>query len=930
MKPDASHIRQIKVVSNTHWDREFRWSFEKTRRRLLTMMDVVLEILEQDSRFRSFTIDGHIIMVDDYLEMRPERREIVERFIREGRLVAGPWYTLPEQFSLTGEALVRNFQFGRERMRAYGSPDRTVAYTPASWGQTGQMPQIFQGFRLSRAMFYRGISHDECDAEFVWEAPDGSRVLASRFALYARYNWYCKVHRAVTQGKPFEKDKPFERDYPWGKRPEVPVRPADGLSEAEPSYDLKDPVIEYDKSLLKAAIEDIVETEGPHFTTEVFLGMNGMDISVAHPLEAQVVEDAREVLGDRFEIQQSNLEEYWDELEKHLDVSSLAVLRGERRSHLSEGMWTFLFPATISARVPLKVMDFNASLALEKVAEPLASMAWSSGGDYPARYLHRGWGFLLANHTHDANGGCAPDIVCEDIAWRYRKASDIADIVAEDSMTHVARNLSPEGVPPSAVQLIVFNSLPCERDVVARVDLELPRSMKAKAARLVSRSQPEVPRQPIRSEKSSCFVDSIWDVPTILDTNRLEFYAAFQALPPMGYRVYRVEAETKELRSPASVVTGPDTMENEFLRVTVNSNGTIAVIDKESMSIYDNLNYLTDQGEAGNAWKHAAPRFDRVYSSLGASARVAVAESGPLVGVITAEFDFPVPAEGIGNQGRSEDLVSLPIRVEYRLETGSRTVKVKIRVDNRAKDHWLRTNFPTNLETDVSYADSHFDVVERPIPVPDSTGWAEKFEPTHPLRTFVGLGDGGEGLALFPRGLFEYEAIDDAERTLALTLLRCCRIKLAVSEEKQTELPDQGIQVPGVHTLEYAVHVHRGTWREAGLLARAAETYTPVRAVASGCGKGNLPHESSLFALRNANLQVTAVKQSDSGDALTVRFFNALEAAEEAVLEFPRKINRVERVSLSEETEETLDSENGTVRFIVGAKKIVTLKIRFA
>ena len=72
MKPDASHIRQIKVVSNTHWDREFRRSFEKTRRRLLTMLDTVLDILEKDPEFHSFTLDGHSILLEDYLEMRPE------------------------------------------------------------------------------------------------------------------------------------------------------------------------------------------------------------------------------------------------------------------------------------------------------------------------------------------------------------------------------------------------------------------------------------------------------------------------------------------------------------------------------------------------------------------------------------------------------------------------------------------------------------------------------------------------------------------------------------------------------------------------------------------------------------------------------------------------------------------------------------------
>ncbi|MBR6726115.1 MAG: hypothetical protein IKL81_03925, partial [Clostridia bacterium] len=85
-------VKKIDVVSNTHWDREFRFSFEKTRHNLLVMMDTTLDILAQDKDYHSFTMDGHSIMIDDYLEMRPERREQVERFIREGRLIVGPYY----------------------------------------------------------------------------------------------------------------------------------------------------------------------------------------------------------------------------------------------------------------------------------------------------------------------------------------------------------------------------------------------------------------------------------------------------------------------------------------------------------------------------------------------------------------------------------------------------------------------------------------------------------------------------------------------------------------------------------------------------------------------------------------------------------------------------------------------------------------------
>ena len=139
-------VKKIDVVSNTHWDREFRFSFEKTRHNLLVMMDTTLDILENDDNYHSFTMDGHSIMIDDYLEMRPERKEQVEKFIKEGRLIVGPYYTLPEEFTISHEALVRNLMFGRETVEKYGGKVPTVGYTPSSWGADRAISSDFKGF----------------------------------------------------------------------------------------------------------------------------------------------------------------------------------------------------------------------------------------------------------------------------------------------------------------------------------------------------------------------------------------------------------------------------------------------------------------------------------------------------------------------------------------------------------------------------------------------------------------------------------------------------------------------------------------------------------------------------------------------------------------------------------------------------------------
>ncbi|MCH8200988.1 MAG: hypothetical protein IIB85_03600, partial [Chloroflexi bacterium] len=80
------------VVSHTHWDREWYLPFEAFRVRLVRMMDALIELFERDPGFKHFVLDGQTVPLDDYLEIRPERRETIERLVRDGGLLLGPNY----------------------------------------------------------------------------------------------------------------------------------------------------------------------------------------------------------------------------------------------------------------------------------------------------------------------------------------------------------------------------------------------------------------------------------------------------------------------------------------------------------------------------------------------------------------------------------------------------------------------------------------------------------------------------------------------------------------------------------------------------------------------------------------------------------------------------------------------------------------------
>ena len=86
---------QCHWISNTHWDREWRYSMQRTRHMLVYMIDMLLDILEKEPEFNSFHMDSQTIPMQDYLEIRPERRDQVMKFIKEGRLL-GSFGGLPD------------------------------------------------------------------------------------------------------------------------------------------------------------------------------------------------------------------------------------------------------------------------------------------------------------------------------------------------------------------------------------------------------------------------------------------------------------------------------------------------------------------------------------------------------------------------------------------------------------------------------------------------------------------------------------------------------------------------------------------------------------------------------------------------------------------------------------------------------------------
>ena len=167
------------LISETHWDRAWYQTFQQFRLRLVKLVDNLLNIIETDPRFTHFTFDGQTIVLEDYLEVKPEDRERLTKHIQDGRILIGPWYVLPDVYLVSGEALIRNLLMGKTIADEFG-PIMNVGYIPDPFGHVSQIPQILTQFRCDSVIFARGGGDeiDDLGSEFIWEAGGGSEVLA--------------------------------------------------------------------------------------------------------------------------------------------------------------------------------------------------------------------------------------------------------------------------------------------------------------------------------------------------------------------------------------------------------------------------------------------------------------------------------------------------------------------------------------------------------------------------------------------------------------------------------------------------------------------------------------------------------------------------------------------------------------------------------
>ena len=169
--------KQVIAYLHTHWDREWYREFEVFRLRLLRVFDNVLEMLE-NNKIPSFYFDGQVSALLDYLEIRPEKEELVRKFIAEKKLYIGPCYTLVDEFLTDKTVFEKNLEIGLKISKDFGCTD-FIGYLADTFGHSQNIPKIFKDFGIDKCVVWRGCG--DIPSEFTFNGINTVNLIRGYF-----------------------------------------------------------------------------------------------------------------------------------------------------------------------------------------------------------------------------------------------------------------------------------------------------------------------------------------------------------------------------------------------------------------------------------------------------------------------------------------------------------------------------------------------------------------------------------------------------------------------------------------------------------------------------------------------------------------------------------------------------------------------------
>jgi len=841
--------RTVAVVPHTHWDREWYEPFQTFRAKLVTLLDTLLPLMEDDPSYSRFLLDGQLAVVDDYLEVRPEAEERLRALAVAGRLSMGPWYVLMDEFLVSAETIVRDLQMGIRRAASFGGA-MDVGYLPDMFGHVAQMPQILRQAQIGDAVVWRGVPSSVTTTAFEWEAPDGSSVRA---------------------------------EY-------LPTGYGNGAA-------------------LPGDAKELVRRIGDHeeeisdFLIGPMLVMNGSDHVMPQSGLGRTVAEAN-AIQDRYRFEVMSLPEYLARAPRPASTCWRGELRSGARANVLMGV--------TSNRVDVKRAAGVAERAVERRAEPYAAL-FLGAGEWPARELHLAWTQIVRNAAHDSICACSVDDVVDAVLHRYAEAAAIGTSIATKALGALADSMADPGpvvVNPSAaaragvVEMVLAGGAdPGPHVQVVAERTRLPETMTFDADTMrtvlatlqgtrldedsyvhaldveedgagihlrVEVGTEEPADLSVTEAKQDIYtrIGARPDVPVHVELHQpviRRVLAKVDEVPGFGWRAFEPGALHHPVTVEAGSADGAVRLTNGLVSVDIDPrDGTFSLDGRPGFG------RIVDGGDQGDSYNYSPPRHDRVVDAPQA-VTITVGHRGPVRASATVHATYSWPAAVDPERGERVGQVEAEVSTTIQVDADHPLVRVCTRFVNPARDHRVRVHLPLLLPASCSEAECAFAITERGLTIEGRRD--ELGLPTFPARRFVRAG----GLTVTHDAVTEYELVDidnspagPRAHTIALSALRATGMLSGLGMAYRPFPAGPLTPVPGLQMVGREIVFTYGLCaQDVNPFALADDFVAPLESVRASGGGWRPPTGSALDV---SGAVVTALLRA--GDLLEARVFN--------------------------------------------------------
>ncbi len=858
------------VVSHTHWDRAWYLPFQSFRYRLVRMIDQLIDLLETDANFRSFTLDGQTILLEDYLEIRPEQESRLKTLMQSGKILIGPWYTMPDLFLVSAEAVIRNLQLGRSWCETFGNY-MPVGYLPDPFGHFAQMPQILREFEIESYIFMRGLDAETKathGAIFNWKAPNGATVLA----IYQREGY-----------------------FPVGALGHPSVF---GRFEGHPvSLDLA-----------TEQIEQALATMRPLQTEKTVLLSNGFDHMPVQPELPALLSKLNATLED-IELTQGTFPDFIKAIQE--EDQPHETYEGDLIGNADQPILASVY----STRMYLKQQNHSAQRLLSRYAEPIsASLDCLGFGNDVRPFLKEGWRLLLKNHPHDDICGCSVDGVHDDDEFRFRQIEQIGEAVLGEQLEMLLQEglIPPEKTGDHTTDVFVFNPHPWDATYQVETSIYFPNpegewGNPLPPLGLAGCDGHGMPIKVIVLDTEaptarSRYLETTW--------GRRYDITFSVTLPPLGYQLVHIYQETHSL--PAIPSHQPLVLENERYQLAVQDQ-QVTLTEKGTQTTFSNFLQLEYQLDGGDTYSFSpVPEFEAVWGTLHTATY-----HPQKTDTLQLAYQLTLPKSYCREKGCLGE-TTLEVTVHLTL-TPQAAVSITLNYENTAENGRLRAILPLGFSTRTSLADGHFRLVPREKPTlrtPETdperyqTYPGELDYPTHHQGDFVCFSGETYQVWIANRGLPEYEVLDNQ---VAITLHRAVGY-LSVGKgrirpcQAGPSVPTPFAQCQRTMRAELAyglAEIDQGTMiryaREFAHPAWVREMpYLPyLNSV------GTVARYASWCAVDNSQVILSALKPTEEKGIIVLRLYNQSSQNQQATINFGFPVHRYCETNCLEIWEET-------------------------